>query len=105
MTDRRIARNQARPFQSNHRRRAFCHYTREPKRMRADNREATRQPCTLAFDAVRIEERTVVVRSLIYLRLLLHDPNIGVRDAELAVSVVISNSFQQSLPGAERQRN
>ena len=69
--------------------------------MRADNREATRQPCPLAFDAVRIEKRTVVVRSLIYLRLLLHDADVGVRDAELAVFVIIGNSFQQSLARAQ----
>src|SRR5256885_1619303 len=66
--------------------------------MRADDPKAARKTCTLAFNAVRIEERAVIVGPPIHLSFLLHDPHIGIRDAESAFFVIVRDSFQKSLP-------
>src|SRR5437763_15545321 len=105
MSYRRLSRNQTRSFKSHHRRRAFRHHACKPNWMRTNDREAARETRALALDAIRIKERAVVIRTLIDFCFLLHDSNVGARNAELSFSVIVSNSFQQSLPGAERQRN
>ena len=100
-----FGRNQARSFQPEHGRRAPRHDSRKPERMRANHREAPCQPPTLALDAVGIEQRAVIIGPLKCFGLLFHDANVCVRNIESVLSIVIRNSFQQRLSGAERNGN
>ena len=73
--------------------------------MRANHREAARQTPTFALDAVGIEQRAVIIGPLKCFGFLFHDANVGVRNIESVLSIVIRNSFQQRLSGAERNGN
>src|SRR5438309_1330454 len=73
--------------------------------MRTDNPEAAGETRAFALDAVGIKERAVIIRTLIDLCFLLHNAHVSIWNPEPTFFVIVSNSFEQSLPGAERQRN
>ena len=97
-----FVRNQARSFQPEHGRRTPRHDSRKPERMRANHREAARQTPTFALDAVGIEQRAVIIGPLKCFGFLFHDANVGVRNVEFVLSIVIRDPFQQSLSDPER---